>query len=179
MHSDDDAFDGDDIGGIGADGPLPEDESRLVAQDLDDLEAFERVFTDEGIKGVSMWCHDCDEEHFYRWELLRGSLQTLLETGDIPVHEPAFSPDPDEYVPWEYARGYVDALRDAGVDERLPVSGCGRCGMELDGPLMAANWCPRCASPLMGQRLREALATAGLAEDAIETAMRAAGLLSI
>jgi hypothetical protein len=176
MHSDGDAFDGDDLG---ASGPLPDDESRLVTQDLDDLEAFERVFADEGIKGVSMWCHDCDEEHFYRWDLLRGSLETLLETGDIPVHEPAFSPDPDEYVPWEYARGYVDALRDAGVDERLPVEGCGRCGMELEGPLAAANWCPRCATPLMGQRLRTALAAAGLSEDAIESAMRAAGLLSI
>jgi hypothetical protein len=31
----------------------------------------------------------------------------------------------------------------------------------------------------MGQRLRTALAAAGLSEDAIESAMRAAGLLSI
>ncbi len=171
MHDDEDEWE--------ASAPLPDDESRLVSQDLDDLEAFERVFADEGIKGVSMWCHDCEDEHFYRWDLLRGSLTTLLETGEIPVHEPAFSPDPDEYVPWEYARGYVDALRDAGVDQRLPVTVCPRCAMPLDGPLEAANWCPRCAAPLQAARLREAMAAAGLTDDQVQDVLRAAGLPTI
>jgi hypothetical protein len=25
-------------------------------------------------------------------------------------HEPAFDPDPTEYVSWEYCRGYADAV---------------------------------------------------------------------
>ena len=167
----DDAFDA----GSGTT-PLPDAESWQVAQDLDDLEAFEQVFAAEGIKGVSMWCHDCQEEHFYRWELLRNSLELLLETGEIPVHEPAFQPNPDEYVPWEYARGYIDALRDVGVEDRAPVEACPRCALPLEGPLTAANWCPRCAAPLLGARLAAALDDAGLRPAAIKHVLRAVGL---
>jgi hypothetical protein len=29
------------------------------------------------------------------------------------VHEPAYDPDPDHYVSWEYARGYTDGVHDA------------------------------------------------------------------
>jgi hypothetical protein len=29
------------------------------------------------------------------------------------VHEPALSPDPIDYVSWEYARGYVDGVIDS------------------------------------------------------------------
>lgn len=171
-----DGFDGFDAFGEHEHGALPEAESWQVVQDLDDLDAFEQVFAAEGVKGVSMWCHDCDEEHFYIWELLRNSLELLLETGEIPVHEPAFQPDPDDYVPWEYARGYIDALRDVGVDQRAPVDACPRCAMPLEGPLAAANWCPRCATPLLGPRLAEALADAGLDTGAVNEVLRAAGL---
>ena len=123
-----------------------------------------------------MWCHDCQEEHFYPWDLLRNSLELLLETGEVPVHEPAFQPDPDEYVPWEYARGYIDALRDVGVDHRATVDACPRCSLSLEGPLSAANWCPRCASPLLGPRLVAALEEVGLSPPAVRHVLRAAGI---
>ena len=166
-----------DVFGHGPEGePLPDAESWQVAQDLDDLEAFEQVFAAEGIKGVSMWCHDCDEEHFYRWDLLRNSLELLLETGDIPVHEPAFQPDPDDYVPWEYARGYVDALRDVGVDHRVAVDSCPRCALPLEGPLAAANWCLRCGTPLLASRLATVLAEVGLSPATVAQVLRSAGL---
>ena len=177
----DDDF-GEDFDGFGEDfdddrgEPLPADESWQVARDLDDLAAFEEVFAAEGLKGVSMFCHDCDEEHFYRWDLLRNSLELLLETGEIPVHEPAFQPDPEDYVPWEYARGYVDALRDVGVDQRASVDACPRCALALEGPLQAANWCPRCATPLLGARLATALEEAGLDPAAVQQVLRAAGV---
>lgn len=163
-----------DVGALGE--PLPDAESWQVVQDLDDLDAFEQVFAQEGFKGVSMFCHDCDEEHYYRWDLLRNSLELLLETGEIPVHEPAFQPDPEDYVPWEYARGYVDALRDVGVDQRMPVDVCPRCAMPLEGPLASANWCPRCATPLLGPRLATALEEVGLSPTSISHVLRAAGL---
>jgi hypothetical protein len=157
-------------------GPLPDEESWQVSQDLDDLDAFEQVFAGEGVKGVSMFCHDCDEEHFYRWELLRNSLELLLETGEIPVHEPAFQPNPDDYVPWEYARGYVDALRDAGVDQRTSVDHCPRCGLHLTDTLASANWCPRCAAPLLAARLRIALGDIGIGTAATNRVLRSIGL---
>jgi hypothetical protein len=28
------------------------------------------------------------------------------------VHEPAFAPDPTDYVTWDYARGFADAALD-------------------------------------------------------------------
>ena len=156
--------------------PLDRRESWLVAQDLDDLQAFEQVFAGDGTRGVSLWCHDCEEEHYYPWDLLRGSLETLLETGDVPVHEPAFAPDPDEYVPWEYARGYVDALRDVGAEQRLDVGSCARCSYVLDGELRLASFCPRCGSPLLRERLLEALTQAGLGPELRGEVLRRAGL---
>lgn len=171
-----DEDDFDDVFGALGEGPLPDSESWQVVQDLDDLDAFEQVFAQEDLKGVSMFCRDCDEEHYYRWDLLRNSLELLLETGEIPVHEPAFQPDPEDYVPWEYARGYVDALRDVGVDQRMPVDACPRCAMPLEGPLASANWCPRCATPLLGPRLATALEEAGLNPPAVRHVLRAAGI---
>ncbi len=155
---------------------LDDHESWHVEQDLDDLEAFERVFGEDGVRGVSMFCRDCDEEHYYPWDMLRGSLELLLRTGDVPVHEPAFDPDPSAYVPWEYARGYVDALRDAGVDQRLPVDSCDRCGLALSEEVGLANWCPRCAAPLLTQRLRSVLLGAGMSSDDAADVLRAIGL---
>ena len=38
----------------------------------------------------------------------------LLEEGHMRPHEPAFSPDPAEYVSWEYCRGYADAVLSDG-----------------------------------------------------------------
>jgi RNase P subunit RPR2 len=137
--------------------PLDEHETILVQQDLIDLEDFEATFSAEGYRGVAVWCHDCAEDHFYPWDMLRENLNLLLQTGETPVHEPAFHPNPDEYVPWEYARGYVDALRDVGVEQRLPIGTCERCGFSVPEPLGQANFCPRCGSPLLAARVVAAL----------------------
>ncbi|MFP5310484.1 MAG: DUF5319 family protein [Actinomycetes bacterium] len=160
------------------DGPVPldEHESTLVRQDLVDLDNFESTFSAEGYRGVSVFCQDCVEDHFYPWDMLRENLTTLLETGETPVHEPAFQPDPDEYIPWEYARGYVDALQDVGVDQRLAVGSCGRCGLELPSEMAQASYCPRCGNPLLGSRLVATLADRGLPSDVITAILREIGL---
>lgn len=193
---DDDAFDdrddrdgpsdGDDgFGGDGPDGfdefdefdePLDDHETALVRQDLLDLADFEAAFRAEGYRGVTVWCHDCVEEHYFPWDMLRENLQLLLETGETPVHEPAFQPEPDRYVPWDYARGYVDALRDAGVSDRLEVGACHRCGLSLPGEASMANFCPRCGAPLVAPRLVAALSDVGLDDDLVRAVLRAAGL---
>jgi hypothetical protein len=155
--------------------PLDEHELRHVEQDLADLTEFDTTFRPEGYRGVAVWCHDCAEEHFYPWDMLRENLTTLLETGETPVHEPAFAPEPSRYIPWDYARGYVDALRDVGASDRLPLGQCSRCALALEGPLAEANFCPRCGASLLADRLQAALTEAGLSEDAIAAVLRATG----
>lgn len=169
----DDGFDDEDLDEVE---PLDAHETALVEQDLTDLADLEATFRSEGYRGVVLFCQDCIEEHYYPWDMLRENLTLLLETGETPVHEPAFQPDPDRYVPWEYARGYVDALRDVGVPERLDVTRCSRCGLELPAGLLAANFCPRCGEVLLRVRLREALRASGLDEAAITSVLRRLGL---
>ena len=164
-------LDDDDLGA-----PLDEHESALVRQDLVDLDSFEATFLAEGYRGVAVFCQDCAEEHFYPWDMLRGNLEMLLETGETPVHEPAFAPDPDQYIPWEYARGYIDALRDAGVDQRRDVDECPRCHIAIPGELRQANFCPRCGAPLLATRLAAALAARGVADDDITAILNEVGI---
>jgi hypothetical protein len=158
------------------DEPLDEAETALVRQDLTDLADFREAFEPEGYRGVAVWCNDCIEEHYFPWDMLRENLQLLLATGETPVHEPAFQPEPERYVPWDYARGYVDALRDVGVDQRLTVDSCPRCGIVLEGDLGRANFCPRCGTGLLGARLADALSAAGLDADTIQELLAAVGL---
>lgn len=155
---------------------LDDHESALVRQDLTDLDRFYRTFSAEGYRGVSVYCHDCAEEHFYEWDMLRENLEVLLDTGETPVHEPAFQPDPEKYVPWEYARGYVDALQDAGVDIRRDAGTCPRCHLALDGQLRQGNYCPRCGTPLLMARLVGALRAHGLSDQQVDQVLREAGL---
>ena len=156
--------------------PLDGRESALVRQDLRDLERFEETFAAEGYRGVAIFCQDCQEEHFYPWAMLRENLRVLLETGDTPVHEPAFAPDPDDYVPWEYARGYADALADVGVTERSDIEACPRCKLRFHGDQRRANFCPRCGTALLRERLRRTLESTGLGRDQIHDVLRQSGL---
>ena len=156
--------------------PLDEHEAAMVARDLADLADFEETFAPEGYRGVAVFCQDCVEEHLYPWGMLRENLTTLIETGETPVHEPAFAPEPDRYIPWDYARGYVDALRDAGVSQRLELDECPRCGLALDGALSRSNFCPRCGTTLIGERLRQALLERGLPDETVTAIVRACGL---
>ena len=80
-----------------------------VLTDLEDLEVFEALLQPRGVRGLAVACPDCDEAHFVTWDLLRGNLRALLDTGRPRVHEPAFDPDPSAFVTWDYARGFADA----------------------------------------------------------------------
>ena len=65
----------------------------------------------QGVEGISVDCADCGEQHYFGWDLMAANLRALLGEGRTHVHEPAFSPDPDAYVSWDYARGYTDAVQ--------------------------------------------------------------------
>src|SRR5690606_11621517 len=89
----------------------------------------------------------------------------------------AFAPDPGNYVPWDYARGYVDALRDAGVGERLELDACDRCGLTLPPELRHANFCPRCGTALLQQRIATVLAVQlGLSPEDVDSLLVTIGL---
>lgn len=153
--------------------PSPEDEHDIRA-DLADLERMRVAFEAQGIKGVVIACPDCGEDHFYEWELLRENLHHLLSTGEQRTHEPAFDVDEDEYVDWEYARGYVDAIEDLGLDpgRRLRVDTCPWCGAASGDD---AAFCQRCGRSLAPLRLFHLLRARGVPEDEARTLLLQAG----
>jgi hypothetical protein len=97
--------------------PLDEGEREALQQDLVDIETLKELLGPRGIKGAVFYCPDCQEDHYLAWDLLSGNLQELLEAGESPIHEPAFDPDPDDYVSWDYARGFLDGYESVDDEE--------------------------------------------------------------
>ena len=92
-----------------AEEPLSPGEREDVLDDLGDVEVFQALLAPRGVRGLVVECEDCREPHYFCWDLLRGNLRHLLDHGRTRMHEPAFSPDPTDYVSWDYARGFTDA----------------------------------------------------------------------
>lgn len=88
--------------------PLTEEEIEALQQDIRDVETLKDLLGARGLKGVVFFCPDCNEDHYLAWDLLKGNLSELLQQGESLIHEPAFDPNPDEYVTWDYATGYLD-----------------------------------------------------------------------
>jgi hypothetical protein len=93
--------------------PLSEDERADVLADLAELAQFRATLEPQGVEGIAIDCADCGEQHFFGWDLMAANLRALLGEGRTHVHEPAFDPNPDSYVSWDYARGYTDATEAA------------------------------------------------------------------
>ncbi len=91
--------------------PLTDDERRDVLADLAELTEFRATLSVQGVDGIVVDCGDCGEQHYFGWDLMAANLRALLGEGRTHVHEPAFAPDPDSYVSWDYARGYTDAVQ--------------------------------------------------------------------
>lgn len=87
-----------------------------LLEELEEIELMEAALLPKGVRGLCMHCPDCDVLHYFDWDLMRASAQHLAEHGLPRVHEPAVAPDEDDYVPYTYARGYIDALLDAADD---------------------------------------------------------------
>ena len=90
--------------------PLSDEERKLVLEDLEDLEEFQRLLEPRGVRGICMDCVGCEEVHFYAWEIMRSNLVNMLQHDQSHVHEPPFNPQPEEFVTWDYASGYADAV---------------------------------------------------------------------
>jgi hypothetical protein len=91
--------------------PLTDEERTDVLADLDELATFRRTLGPQGVAGITVDCADCGEQHFFGWDLMAANLRALLGEGRTHVHEPAYAPEPDSYVSWDYARGYTDAVQ--------------------------------------------------------------------
>lgn len=102
--------------------PLGAEERAMLRQDLLDVQVLKEVLEPKGIKGAVFYCPDCGEDHYLAWDLLAGNLQELLDAGESPVHEPAFEPDPNDYVSWDYARGFLDGYESFEQEEMLEVT---------------------------------------------------------
>ena len=83
------------------------------------------VFESQGAKGVVINCTDCGMNHYFGWELLKESLEHMLQTGEPRMHEPAFAPNEEDYIAWDYAKGYLDALGRRGPGARVAVRRAG------------------------------------------------------
>ncbi|MGH2821206.1 MAG: DUF5319 family protein [Actinomycetota bacterium] len=106
----------------GEDEPLEEHEREALQQDLVDVQVLKEVLGPKGIKGTVFYCPDCEEDHYLTWDLLAGNLQEILEAGESPIHEPAFDPNPEDYVSWDYARGFLDGYESFEQEELADVT---------------------------------------------------------
>lgn len=93
--------------------PLTASEREDVITDLNELNRFHAALAPLGVDGICVECADCNEQHYFGWDLMASNLRSLLGEGRTHVHEPAFAPKPELYVTWDYARGYADALQAA------------------------------------------------------------------
>ena len=92
------------------DRPIRPDERAELLADLADLAVYQTLLEPRGYRGLAVDCGDCDEPHYHDWRLLRASLEQLLSDGHMRPHEPAFDPNPADYVSWDYCRGFADGV---------------------------------------------------------------------
>jgi hypothetical protein len=137
-HIDDPGFGPDDFG------PIDAAERDALSQDLVDVRTLKAVLASRGIRGVVVFCPDCDDDHYLGWDLLAGNLQQILENGTTPVHEPAWEPNPDEYVSWDYARGFLDGYESYPEDRNPGPAACLYCGSHLGEQPGDWAYCPYC-----------------------------------
>ena len=143
--------------------PLDDDERQNIGADLEDLDGMRTVFEPQGTKGVVIACPECGSDHYYGWDLLRESLQHMLKTGEPRMHEPAFEPREEDYVLWDYGKGYVDALADTGMEGegRIELTACPWCETPVEPHF---TFCPACGRSMAPARMYQELLARGMDE---------------
>jgi len=150
------------------------EEREALQQDLVDVNTLKSVLASRGIKGVVVYCPDCEDDHFLGWDLLADNLRQILEPGEPPVHEPAWEPDPDEYVTWDYALGFLDGY-EAYSDDRPGEDTCAWCGTRLPEGGYVWSYCPTCGRHLGPVNLMLELRRQGWSESRIAELLERAG----
>jgi hypothetical protein len=160
-HIHDPGFEDDDFG------PIDAAERDALSQDLIDVKTLKSVLAIRGVRGVVVFCPDCDEDHYLGWDLLAGNLQQILDSGTTPVHEPAWDPDPDEYVTWDYARGFLDGY-ESYPEDRFFEQTCAWCGNFLSEGTFEWSYCPFCGKDFAPVNLMVSLRQQGWSTQRIE-----------
>jgi hypothetical protein len=153
---------------------LDTQEEENVRADLEDLHDMREMFGPQGVKGVVIACPDCGENHFYEWDLLKENLEHMLQTGEPRMHEPAFDVREDEYIQWDYGKGYIDALADTGLepDRKIEVGSCPWCQTLFESHF---QFCPRCGRSLGAVRVYHELVGRGMEEREVRALLVRAG----
>jgi hypothetical protein len=153
---------------------LSAEERRDIEADLDDLASMRTAFATQGVKGVVIACQECGSNHFYEWELLRDNLEHMLTSGEPRMHEPAFNIVEEEYIQWDYGKGYVDAIADAGLEpeRRIEITSCPWCQTPFaEDPA----YCPRCGRSMGPVRLYQELLGRGMEDREVRALLVRAG----
>ncbi|MDO5077093.1 DUF5319 domain-containing protein [Corynebacterium sp.] len=95
------------------DPPLTPAERIAMTHDLELIHEFRRVLEPNGIKGICFFCDDCEDNHYYDWDIMTAELQATLNGQVSAVHEPSAHPMVTAYVPWAYCAGYLDGMDSA------------------------------------------------------------------
>ncbi len=142
---------------------LTDQEREGIEADLEDLGQMRAVFSPLDVKGVVIACQECGSNHFYEWELLKDNLEHMLDTGEPRMHEPAWDIHEDEYIQWDYGKGYIDALGDIGLTpgRQVGVTSCPWCETPFDE---AFRYCPTCGRSLGAVRIYAELLGRGIEE---------------
>lgn len=90
--------------------PITPDERAELLADLADLDVYRKLLEPRGVRGIVVDCGDCEQPHYHDWQLLADSLKALVANEGMRPHEPAFEPDPADYVSWEYCQGFADGV---------------------------------------------------------------------
>ncbi|EJZ81582.1 DUF5319 domain-containing protein [Corynebacterium otitidis] len=88
--------------------PLSDEERAGVQRDLTIALECERMLAPKGVHGIFFYCEECAENHYFSWTILISNMRATLADNPSPIHEPGADINPANYVPWEYAVGYVD-----------------------------------------------------------------------
>jgi hypothetical protein len=153
---------------------LTPDERADIEADLFDLTAMRVLFEPQSVKGVVIACQDCGANHYYEWELLRENLEHMLKTGEPRMHEPPFEILEEEYIQWDYGKGYVDAIADHGLEpeRRIEVTQCPWCETPFAED---AAYCARCGRSMGTVRLYRELLDRGFEEREVRALLVRAG----
>jgi hypothetical protein len=145
-----------------------------IEADLEDLVGMRAVFEQQQVRGVVIACPDCGSNHYYDWDLLKENLEHMLKTGEPRMHEPAFEPREQDYVQWDYGKGYIDALSDVGIEpgHRVELTECPWCAAALQPEF---TFCPRCGRSLGAVRLYRELVATGMDEREVKALLVRAG----
>ena len=96
--------------------PLTEAERQDVLEDLADLEIYQALLQPDRHPRAGHRVRGLPRAALLRLGPAARQPAPPADSGRPRVHEPAYDPDPDHYVTWEYARGYADGVHDTLAD---------------------------------------------------------------